>query len=180
MAAAISVVPFAKLHMRLLLLNFRRQFKPHCHLQNCRIRLKSYIKDSLHWWIVPENIFVGMPFRQKPPTLKLTTDASLTGWGAHMKGMTASALWTEEEAILHINVLELKTILLELRTFIIHIQGQVVAICTDNTMAMSYVNRQGGTISRTLCHLVLQIWELCIQHNIHPQWPCTFPGTRIC
>lgn len=47
----------------------------------------------------------------------LTTDASPWGWGAHMEGALAHGTWREDEASLHINILELRAIQLALEAF---------------------------------------------------------------
>lgn len=79
--------------------------------------------------------------------MTLTTDALLTGWGAHVGSCTIRGLWSTDEARMHINWLELKTILLALTSFFHVLKGHAVAIHSDNTMAVSYVNKQGGTVS---------------------------------
>ena len=43
------------------------------------------------------------------------TDASQKGWGAHLYEIILSGLWSNKEAQLHINVLELKAVLLALK-----------------------------------------------------------------
>lgn len=81
-----------------------------------------------------------------------------------MKGLSLSAQWNDRG--LHINILELKTILLAITAFVLHLQNKVVAIQSDDTTAVSYVNRQGGIVSRFLCHIAMRIWHICIAHNI--------------
>lgn len=34
--------------------------------------------------------------------------------------------------------------------------------------AVHYVNKQGGTVSRSLCHLAFSLWDFCIGLNITP------------
>lgn len=100
-----------------------------------------------------------------PPDLMLTTDASLTGWGAHLDNCQASGLWSEEEQLLHINCLELKAILYAVQAFLPKFPGHQVVILSDNTMAVIYVNRQEGMVLRSLCKLAIEIWDLCITNN---------------
>lgn len=128
MAAAISVVPFSKLNMRPLQTIFLRQFKPHLHFQNRWIRILSRVRQTLAWSWLPERVFQVIPFQQPLPSLILTTDASLQGWGAHMGLLHTHDLWSPEDSILHINVLELKAIFLTVRTFLTHLSGQTVAV----------------------------------------------------
>lgn len=83
------------------------------------------------------------------------------GLSAHTRPLAG-----RRHVLLHINVLELKAVLLAIRAILPHLTGHVVAVRSDNTTAVSYINKQGGTVSRTLCKLALDIWTLCIQRNI--------------
>lgn len=40
-------------------------------------------------------------------------------------------------------------------------------VLMDNTTALSYVNWQGGTVSRSLCHLALDLWKWYQEHRIY-------------
>lgn len=167
MAATIAVVPFAKLSMRRLQLEFLRQLKPHRHLPSRWIKIPLPVREALSWWLDPLHVLRGVHFQLPVPSLILTTDASLQGWGTHMAHLRAHDLWREEEMHLHISVLELKAVFHAVRAFLPHLTGQVVAVRSDNTTAVSYINRQGGTVSRTLCYLALELWILCIHHDIY-------------
>lgn len=94
----------------------------------------------------------------------ITTDASQTGWGAHLNGMTVHGLWTMDliDPLPHINVLELKTILLALCSFLTIICGHDVSIMSDNTTAILYINCQGGTVSCSLCKFAMELWDFCL------------------
>lgn len=92
------------------------------------------------------------------------TDASLWGWGAHFHTTSIGAQWLPPFRTLHINILELLATKLALLAFLPLIEDKVVAIFMDNSTARAYINRQGGTISRRLCMLAMEIWDWCIQH----------------
>ena len=79
------------------------------------------------------------------------------GWGAHLNEIVLSGLWSNQEAQLHINVLELKAVLLALKGFQEHLQGQNVLICSDNSTVVSYLNKEGGTHSIEMCALIWRI-----------------------
>lgn len=53
-------------------------------------------------------------------------------------------------------------------SFLLYIQGQTVAVLSDNTTAVSYINRQGSLVSRSLCTLVLRVKDFCIIHHNTP------------
>ena len=38
---------------------------------------------------------------------------------------------------------------------------------TDNSISVSYINKQGGTHSPTCNKLTIEVWEICIQHLSH-------------
>lgn len=166
MAASIPVVPFAKLHMCLLQMVFLKNFNLQIQSQTRKIRIPRTIRDSLTWWLDQRNTLRGNPFSQMQPTCILTTDASLKGWGALMDTLCTQGRWSVEDNHQHINFLELKAIFLALRAFLPHLIGQTVVVRSDNTTAVSYINKQGGTASCTLCKMAITLWDLCIQCNI--------------
>lgn len=131
--------------------------------------LKKHVKLSLKWWTVPDHIFLGIPFHPLSPTITLTTDAFLMGWGAHTGHLTIKRLRSDEDRGLHINILELKTILLVIWWFLQILTGQMIAVRCNNTTTVSYVNKQGGTVSWSLCHLAMDIWNLYIQNSNIPR-----------
>ena len=98
---------------------------------------------DLKWW--RDNIIFASKSLQYPPISKVIyTDASNVGWGASCEGMSAGGPWLLQEKQWHINALELKTILLGLKSFIkeekIHIK-----VFSDSTTATVcyYINKIG-------------------------------------
>ena len=78
------------------------------------------------------------------PDLTLTTDASNTGWGAVQGAQTTAGLWDLEEQAFHINYLELKAVLLGLKSLCATIYNKHIRIQSDNTTTVAYVNAMGG------------------------------------
>src|SRR4029434_10303310 len=78
----------------------------------------------------------------------VTTDASTKGWGAVCEGRSVNGVWSVTEVASHINVLELRTVVLALQHFLPRLSGQHVLVRTDNTATLAYINRQGGVRSR--------------------------------
>ncbi len=89
------------------------------------------------------------------------TDASSTGWGATYNGQAASGLWTGPRLLWHINCLELWAVHLALRQFRPLLLGKHVLVRTDNTAAVSYINRLGGIRSHRMSQLArhLLLWS---------------------
>ena len=96
---------------------------------------------------------------------ELYTDASELGWGAHVADVTAGGRWTLEEQNLHINALEIKAILLALKSFcaqnFLHVK-----VYTDNTTAIAYIKNMGGVRSDFCNKLAHEIWCWCESHCI--------------
>ncbi len=91
----------------------------------------------------------------------ITTDASMTGWGAVFEGRPASGEWKEEFLFWHINCLELRAVFLALKYFLPVLGGYHIIVRTDNMAVVSHINRQGGSRSRTLDRLArhLLLWS---------------------
>ena len=83
------------------------------------------------------------------------------------RNIVLSGLWSNKEAQLHINVLELKAVLLALKVFQEHLQGQRVLICSDNSTVVSYLNKEGGTHSIEMCALIWRILAFTNSRRIH-------------
>ena len=96
------------------------------------------------------------------------SDASTKGWGAHDKHHTINGRWTEGETKLHINVLELTAIKFAIFSLLpLQIGTKHLRIMTDNSTAISYINRQGGIRSMLCNNVTTEIWEFCIKGCIH-------------
>ena len=84
-------------------------------------------------------------------------DSSIQGWGAHLQELTASGIWSQDQAQLHINVLELQAIWLGLKAFSQRVENAKVALMSDNTSAVAYMRNQGGTKSLLMSDLATDI-----------------------
>ncbi|XP_070607583.1 uncharacterized protein [Erythrolamprus reginae] len=155
MVSCIGIIPWARLHARelqWLLLPFQRSGHSN---SSRRIVIPSIVRRSLKWWRSPA-MDKGSPFRC-PEQFVITTDASLSGWGAHARGMIAQGTWSPEEASKPINWLELRAVSLALKQFIPRIPNRHVLILTDNIATKSHICRQGGTRSKALMREALKL-----------------------
>ncbi|KAK3886178.1 hypothetical protein Pcinc_009638 [Petrolisthes cinctipes] len=87
------------------------------------------------------------------PTAKvwlILLDASNLGWGASVLHNSVSSLWIPHKRSLHINLLELRAVRLGLLHFREQVHGKTVAVFSDNTTALSYLAKEGGTCSGPL------------------------------
>jgi hypothetical protein len=112
-------------------------------------------QEDLLWWENPTNIF-SASFQVLPTTTVLTTDASLTGWGAIWGDQEIHGAWENDDR--RIDELELRAVLQAIETFPILQSGQRILLRCDNTTAVAYVNNMGGRIFR-LNRVAKKIWE---------------------
>ena len=166
MASTTAVTPFARLKMRRLQSWFNSIFNPLWPAKRIFFHLPDRVLRSLIWWTHRSNLLAGIPFQLPMPSMTLTTDASLRGWGAHLFGLSTQGLWSRKEQRNHINLLELLAVYKALRAFETQVSGHHIQVTSDNTTVVFYINKQGGTRSRKLIELTLHIWEWCIHRRI--------------
>ena len=123
-------------------------------------------KLEINWWLqnvqfLPGNITV------KKPDFIIECDASKLGWGVNFDSKSAQGRWLPEEAIEHINVLELKAIYFGLKSFFVEFKDIHIRIKTDNTTAVAYINNLGG-VKSLKCHVQAKnIWLWAMERKIH-------------
>ena len=93
----------------------------------------------LNWWIVSLTS-ANRSTDHEVPNVTLTSDASLSGWGAASWTACTHGLWSEAETTYHINVLELLAVELGLKSLLIDCQNQHIRVVSDNTTTVSYIN----------------------------------------
>ena len=89
--------------------------------------------------------------------------------------MSVHGLWSDTDKLNHINYLEFKTVLYALRHWTQHLRHQCVSIQIDNTTAVAYLLKEGGTQCKSLHYLAAEILLLAHQHNIVIR-PSYLPG----
>ena len=114
-------------------------------------------------WHVPELLEKVIPV---PKSLHPHLDWWLEDSNVHLGEATARGVWSAPEGKLHINFLELKAVFLALRSFEHLCKNQVVLIATDNTTVVSYINKEGGMRSGSLCALLWRLLSWCHPRGI--------------
>ena len=158
--------PHAAMHYRLI-----QRFVNECLAcglsYNSKVIASNSAKQDLNWWantgssLPPRSLY---PFC---PDLTVTTDASKKGWGGWTYDNRESCgPWSPDETLLHSNILELQTILFLFQCFFKRTYNCSIAIKTDNSTAVAYINHQGGTACNTLCDLSLDLWRFCKKRDI--------------
>ena len=115
--------------------------------QSIRVPWSQDCLRDLRWWLHLPCLTLGVSLRQISPDLDFWSNASDVGWGAHLGSLTASGLWSLEQSALSINTREL----LAIREGLLHFQsslvGRNVSVFCDNSTAVSYLRKEGGTRS---------------------------------
>ncbi len=161
MAAASPVLLLGLLHMRPFLW-WMKELRLHPTVPATRlIRVSRSCCRHLLMWRVPVFLQSGVRMGAIHRRHMITTDASMTGWGAVFEGRPASGEWKEEFLFWHINCLELRAVFLALKYFLPVLGGHHIIVRTDNMAVVSHINRQGGSKSRTLDRLArhLLLWS---------------------
>ena len=132
---------------------------------------------DLQWWLHLPRLSSGVALCQVSPDLHFWSDASDVGWGAHLDRQVASGLWDSRQAALSINARELLAVQLGLRQFQSSLQGRTVAVFCDNTTAVAYLRKEGGTRSPLLNSLAQEIlrWTESLSIRLAPQF---LPGSN--
>ncbi|MBV2113508.1 MAG: reverse transcriptase-like protein [Candidatus Thiodiazotropha sp. (ex Ctena orbiculata)] len=167
--AAADFVVLGRLHLRPLQMSLLAQWRPHILPLDHQIQISQNIRHHLIWWNNRQRFLSGVPIKIPTHTHQLFTDASVTGWGAHLEpeGILLHGIWNQFQREFHINLLELMAISIALKFAHPHIINSTVLICTDNTTVVSYIRKQGGTHSPDLCLETWKMFHWCQQNNIN-------------
>ena len=145
------------------------------------ITLSPSARSDLLWWLGCDLTLPPSPLAPFSPSHHMETDASLTGWGAfsHTSRFTQGK-WSASESKLHINCLELKAIFFGVKALFPGSSPISLLVHCDNIPAVRYVNHMGGTRSKNLCALSLELWDYCLSHNIwlQAEYFCGRDNTR--
>ncbi len=150
MAVASPVLPLGLLHMRPFLWWMKLSGVRSTGTATRLVRVSRICFRTLLIWRDPLFLQSGVRMGTIHRRQMVTTDASLTGWGAVFEGRPVCGVWTEEFLSWHINCLELRAVFLALIHFLPSLRGCHVIVRTDNMAVVSHINRQGGSRSHTL------------------------------
>ena len=167
MESMASLLPLGRAFKRSLQWELKERWCQRLALWDTNILLGQWFVSAVTPWMDLDFLTSMSPLHHPSPQLHLFTDSSLEGWGAHMDNHMASGFWSIIYKKQHINVLEMKAVLLALQAFAVHIKGHSVLLATDNTTVAAYINKQGGTHSRTLCNLAVEAAEWCARNKVH-------------
>ena len=165
LASAEKTVRLGRIHMRPFQWHLKTHWKFPMPL-NSPIPWTQTMKQHAEWWLDPQHVLGGEFLHPRDHDVLIFTDASNAGWGAHLDHASAGGLWSHTEQQLHINVLELKAVILALKHFSDQCTKKQVLVASDNTTVVAHTNKQGGTHSSELCALMWHLLTWCNKHQI--------------
>jgi ribonuclease HI len=146
----VPLVPLAGVFKRPLQRGLQDRWSQASSSWVAQVPLGAWFLEATERWMDASWLSQGVPVVLPASAAEVFTDASLAGWGAHCGQHTAHGLWSAEQASWHINLLELKAVVLALKAFLLVLPKGVITIRSDNATVVAYINRQGGTRSRAL------------------------------
>ena len=167
LASLERLVPHGRLRMRSLQWQLKTHWSPESDPPLLPVALPEEARRNLSWWMVRDHLLTGVRFGTPAPDLHLYSDASSSGWGAHLLDQNVSGVWSDQEKLLHINLLEMKALFLGLQAFREDVIGHHVTAMCDNSTVVAYVNKQGGTVSRALCLLTSRLLRWTESFDVH-------------
>ena len=172
LTASFEAVPEGRLYYRHLEWCKALSLELHNYNFDAPCFVSEQAREEIIWWV--NNVEDSFARIQDIPDIDRTiyTDASKHlggGWGASdVVFGEINGRWAIEEQGMNINCLELKAIQLALQSFIpLYGKCEHIRVMSDNTTAISYINKKGGTHCMTLNDLAVNIWEYCLDKGIH-------------
>lgn len=130
------------------------------------VPLPDLFLRRLWWWTSPERVSTWQPLRVDPVPLLAWTDASETGWGAHLAdGRWTAGDWTPTEQSLHINLLEILAVRCLVDSTLVPPRS-CVHVHTDNATALFAINHQGSTRSLQITDIVASLLTRCLRKTV--------------
>ena len=151
-----AAIPLAPLYYKHLEILKNEMLKRHKGNYNAFMTLREQYKIDIEWWV---NIIHKQINKINTPnvTHHLYVDASMIGWGAVLGESSTHGHWDQNE-VDHINILELKSILLALKSLCKDLHGSHIRIHTDNTTALMCIQKRGSN-KRKFLELTKEIYQ---------------------
>nr|XP_020444839.1 uncharacterized protein LOC109953712 [Monopterus albus] len=156
MSASHVAVPLGLLHMKKLQRWFGHlRLDPMRHKRHV-LTVPPLVQSDLEYWGTPRVLTMGVPLGRATSHVSVFTDASLLGWGGTCLSQAVEGRWDHTPS-LHINCLELATVLKVVKHFAPVLKGRHVMVCSDSTTAVAYINRQGSVRSVQLLEIAREL-----------------------
>jgi len=163
---AIPAVPFAQAHYRRVQQSLIAQLRWNGGDFDGFVRLTRSAREDLSWWVQNVEFVNGRTLFPSEPDIFIFSDASLSGWGASCCGVNTRGPWTAAQSSFHINELELLAALYALQSFTSKSYGVSVCLRLDNSTAVAYINKGGGTRSLSMTRISRLISNWCEERKL--------------
>ena len=164
-STAQAVLP-ARLQHRYLQYQQIQALRRNCSYQQA-IHLNQKSLEELQWWIENLTLCNGKSLVLPCQDMFMTTDTSKKGWEASCQDQRTGGPWSQKEKELDIQILELKAVKLAILTFTKVKKPKSIHIQMDNTFALSYLVKMGGTQNKVMLDLSSkEILAYLIKHKI--------------
>ena len=158
-------VHLGRLHMRPIQWHLKSHWRIPESLEKV-IPIPSSLHPHLQWWLQEDNVLTGQPLHSIKHALQIFTDASKEGWGAHLKSTLPEGHGHCQKASCIYTIWNYKAVFLALKEFQSLYADKIVLVATNNTTVVSYINKEGGMRSGTLCALLWRILTWCTRHQV--------------
>ena len=115
------------------------------HKGSFEVQFSELARSDIHWWAEKSCFFVKTIFHGNTH-FKLTTDASLKGWGAYRDGMELTGgRWLARDIAekRHINCFELEAAKLGLKALCVKEKNAHIHLQLDNVTAATFIKKYG-------------------------------------
>ncbi|KAL6730160.1 hypothetical protein Aduo_001154 [Ancylostoma duodenale] len=133
--------------------------------------------EDLEWFVNNFKSHTTQPIVERNPSFTFTSDASNSGWGVTTSQGETSGRWNRNESTWHINEKELAACFFGLRCFATDLRDCTLKVEIDNTTAVWYINKKGGTRSARLNLLTRMIWLFASERRLRLV-ACYRPGAQ--
>ena len=99
LASLERLVPHGRLRMRSLQWHLKMHWSHESDPPSLPVALPEEARRDLSWWMVRDHLLVGVRFGTPAPDLHLYSDASSSGWGAHLLDQNVSGVWSAQEKL---------------------------------------------------------------------------------
>ena len=167
MASQFRFIKYARLYMRPVQWHLKLNWDQLLGDPEERVLVSPQIKSCLRWWLKQTVHPQGVPLQPPAFQIRIYTDASEKGWGAHVldvQDIKYKGLWSQEETKMHMNRLELKAVTLALTQHNAN-QGSSILVNTDNTTVVAHINKEGGTHSWDLMEETAILFQLVMSKD---------------
>uniref|UniRef100_A0AC34F4H4 Reverse transcriptase domain-containing protein n=1 Tax=Panagrolaimus sp. ES5 TaxID=591445 RepID=A0AC34F4H4_9BILA len=136
-------------------------------LEKQKLALTAEAKEEASFWASNNSNAFIRDLKPPPVTKSIKTDASLEGWGFNCGEISSGGRWNKAERKWHINALELKAVFLSLKTACRDCFNTSIRIESDNITTVAFINRRGGTRSRSLQKVAHELWMWALERKLY-------------